>query len=410
MCLESKLKKIDDLFNHFGCHRNDEGFEFSFTVNTENLQLLKQYIDAGVPLGIFQVGVPYVEFDELKLGNEVRAEITSQELRSAGLNVYLDWQAFFAYRPHLTEVPDSFLILSDHTIYTGSTPSTIVKHYFDVCDVLQLLISRAEHTKKMGSTIVEEIIFLHKNKLEITIGYDEKVFEDGMDGISIVKALFDDESHIEQKISILKEVLYSLLFNIPKAERLGYLLSHFGEFSKRLTENYQLYVSEFSFDDVRKEYEESKREYFTKLNDVFSSVQTKMLGIPISIAFASFKMSSIIDASSFWQNLLLALSIAIYSIMMMLMIQNQKHSLEAVKNDYESQMTRLKHHYSEQYDLIEGIQTDLNKRYGYQKKCLRFFLVMTICLFVLVLGAFIVNLNFINLVDVAFGVYAQAIN
>ena len=53
MCLQSKLKKIDDLFDHFGCHRNDEGFAFTFTVNTENLQLLKQNIDAGVPLKAF---------------------------------------------------------------------------------------------------------------------------------------------------------------------------------------------------------------------------------------------------------------------------------------------------------------------------------------------------------------------
>ena len=182
--------------------------------------------------------------------------------------------------------------------------------------------------------------------------------------------------------------------------------------NQRLTEKLKkspLLLCEFSFDDVRKEYEESKREYFTKLNDVFSSVQTKMLGVPISIAFASFKMSSIIDTSSFWQNSLLALSIAIYSIMMVLMIQNQKHSLEAVKKDYESQMTRLKHHYSEQYDLIEGIQTGLNSRYDYQKKCLKFFLVMTICLLVLVLGVFIVNLFSIDMLGFAFGVYSRVI-
>jgi len=394
MCLESKLKRVDDLFNHFGCHRNDEGFEFSFTVNKENLQSLKQYINDGVPLEAFFTGILHVNFDDLKSKNgcEVKAEITVQDFKRAGLNVYLDWQAFFAYKAHLTSVPDSFLILSDHTIYTGSTPSIIIKHYFDVCDVLRLLISRADHTKNFTSTIVEEIVFLHKNKLEITIEYDEKVFEGGMDGISIVKSLFDDEAHIEQKISILKEVLHSLLFNMPKTERLGYLLSNFGEFSKRLTENYQLYVSEFSFDDVRKEYEESKREYFTKLNDVFSSVQTKMLGIPISIAFASFKMSTIADKADSLSNPLLSLAIVIYSLMMILMIKNQKHSLFAVKHDYDSQMSRLKHHYSEQYELIEDIQVGLNHRYSYQNNCLNFFSAMTYCLIIVVVMVEVINL------------------
>lgn len=364
MCLTRNLEKLDSLLKNFDCSHSEDGIDFSFTVSLEKLRLLKEFNDAGLPDLSFDTGEQWVDLGDLssRIGKEVKAELLFQELKAAGLNVYQDWSHFFSYKPHLISVPDSFLILSDHTIHPNEPTSKQVKHYFDVCKIVQLLISRADYIKKITDEIVEEVIFLHKEKLEIPINYTAEVLEEGLDGISIVNALFEDNSHIEQKISIFKEVISSFLSNISKTERLQYLLCHFGEFSKRLNENYQLFVSEFSFDDVRKEYEESKREYFTKLNDVFSSVQTKMLGVPISIAFASFKMNSFVTSASFLTDSLLGLSIVIYSIMMILMIANQNHSLKAVKTDYESQMARLKHHYSDQYKLSEDILIDLNKR------------------------------------------------
>ena len=186
--------------------------------------------------------------------------------------------------------------------------------------------------------------------------------------------------------------MYSVLVNISKTDRLVYLINNFGEFSKRLNENYQLFVSEFSFDEVRKEYEENKRDYFSKLNDIFTSVQTKMLGIPISLGIASFKMSSIVDDISFWTNFLLLLSIVIYSVMMVMLIKNQKHTLESIKNEYKSQMARLKHQYAEQYENIKNIEKELNTRYSFQKTCLNGFYVMTASLFVLVIALFFWNL------------------
>ena len=194
-----------------------------------------------------------------------------------------------------------------------------------------------------------------------------------------------------------------MLSGIQKNARLTYLLTNFGEFSKRLSENYHLFVSEFSFDEVRKEYEESKREYLTKLNDIFSSVQTKMLGIPVSLAVASIKISPIIDANSFWSNLLLFTAVWVYSYMMFSLIKNQTHTLSSVRDEYQSQMNRLKHQYSEQYEIIKHIEHDLDKRHDFQFQSLVRFrrMIMGLLIFVSLLFLYSVPWN---------GVYTHIMN
>jgi len=394
MSVVDKLVKLAEISIPLNCVKHDDGFEFCFTINEETIKLVTECNSVGISFDSFSFGSIFQEFDNLQnnVGKKCTALLLSEQLRNDGLNIYWSWQEFLSYKPNLFSVPENFLIINENVIYPSQNVSGKLKHYIDVNSLIKLISEYADHSIKLTDKIIEEVVFLHKTRLEIPITFTSESLGEGLDGISVFSGLFEDKSHKDQKTSILKEVLYSLLSNAPKLERLEYLLIHFGEFSKRFTENYNLFVSEFSFDEVRKEYEESKRDYFIKLNDIFSSVQTKMLGIPISLALASFKMSSIVDDISFWTNFLLVISIVIYTSMMVMLIKNQKHSLESIKSEYTSQMARLKHQYAKQYEQIKNIQTDLDTRYKFQKSCLNWFYVMSATLFVLILALFFWNL------------------
>lgn len=381
----------------------DAAIEIEFEVTSEIVARIIEFEDTGIKFDSFLIGELFVDLDELseKSGHMVTGKISLITLKSQGLNVYLGWREFLDYKPNLTKIPPNFLILSEGIVYPNEYPCGKAKHYKEICEFLKVLISNADHTESLAENVIKGVIYLHKSRIEIPLIYAENCLGEGLDGISVILAMFNDGSHLDQKNSILKEVLYSLLINTQQSDRLEHLLTNFGEFSKRLNENYQLFVSEFSFDDVRKEYEEKKRDYFSKLNDVFSSVQVKMLGIPISLALASLKMSAIVDDVTFWTNLFLALSIIIYTVMMFMLIKNQKHTLSALKNEYESQMARLKHQYSDQYDEIVGILSELNTRYDYQTTCLNWFYVMTAALFLLVIALFTWNLPWKLIVGIA---------
>ncbi len=397
------LTKLKDLNREFSFAKIDDGYEFSLTISSSKIIQLAEFIDSGIPISAFLLNEMYVELADLSanIGSTVKIQLSSEDLKQKGLSIFNQWNDFLSFKPNFLHPPESFIILQEEVVHPSNSIDGKLKNFFDISNFLRLLNEQADHSTKVTSKVIDELVYLHKSRLEIPIILTADCLNYALDGYSIVDSLFKDGSHAEQKSSIFKEVMYGLLINIPVKERLGYLLSNFGEFSKRFNENYQLFVSEFSFDDVRKEYEENKRDYLTKLNDIFSSVQTKMLGIPISLALASLKMSSVVDGISFWTNFLLAISISIYSIMMFMLIANQKHTLAAVKNEYESQMTRLKHQYSEQYESIKKIETELNIRHDFQKSCLNWFYLMSAALFILILALFTWNLPWNTILGLA---------
>ncbi|MEY8198614.1 MAG: hypothetical protein RPS47_05185 [Colwellia sp.] len=397
------LTKLKDLNREFSFAKNDDGYEFSVTISSNTIIQLTDCIESGIPISAFLLNEMYIELADLstKIDSTVKVQLSSEELNKKKLSLFNEWDDFLSFKPNLLHPPESFIILQEEVVYPSNSVDGKLKHFFDISNFLHLLNDNADHSTKITSKVIDELVFLHKSRLDIPIILPTDCLNEALDGYSIVDSLFKDDSHTEQKSSIFKEVMYGLLINIPEKDRLSYLLLNFGEFSKRFNENYQLFVSEFSFDDVRKEYEENKRDYLTKLNDIFSSVQTKMLGIPISLAIASLKMSSVVDGISFWTNFLLAISITIYSIMMFMLIANQKHTLSAVKSEYQSQMTRLKHQYSEQYESIKKIQSELDTRHDFQKNCLNWFYVMSAALFILILALFTWNLPWKSILGLA---------
>lgn len=403
MNIINKLTSVQDLNNAFNFSVCENDFVFEFINNSSSQYKLEDFHKiTGFELSYLDVDNDIYIDSDISNHDEIclKAELERKDLLDSNLNVYFNWKEMLENKVNLTTSPENFLILDESIIYPDNKPKTEankktinkIEHYQEIISLLKILLVNADHKNKLSNDVIEDVVFLHKSRLEIPISYSEALLDEKLDGISIVKALFDEKSHKEQKKSIFKEVLHGFLINVPKKERLEHLIVYFGEFSKRYNENYQLFVSEFSFDEVRKEYEEKKRDYFTALNDVFSSVQTKMLGIPVSLALGALKMSAIIDDVTFWTNALLAFSIIIYSIMMFMLIKNQKHTLSAIKTEYDSQMTRLKHQYVEQYEEIKNIQIDLDKRHDFQKSCLNWFYVLTFSLFILIVSRFTWNL------------------
>jgi len=366
--------------------RVEESFiTFETTIENQTSEIIQSL---NIDIESIQVGSHFKELTDLSqhIGDKARFQ-----LKKTG-DIFQSWSELLSFKPNLLNCPKSFYILDDKISYPSTEHQGQLKHYLEVISLIQLLVEHSDHAEYLSNEVIDNLTFLHKSRIDIKLTLQDVDLIDSLDGISAISTYFEDIAHKEQKKSIFKEALYSIVTRSKVEERLSYLIHHFGEFSKRFVENYQLFVSEFSFDEIRKEYEENKRDYFVKLDEILSSVQSKMLGIPISLALASFKLSSIVDSQTFWANLFLTLSIVIYSSMMVMLIKNQKHSLTALKSEFTSQMTRLKYQYSEQYDEIENMITDLNDRHDYQKKCLNWFYVMSGSLFIIVFALFLWNL------------------
>lgn len=374
------LKGIQYLFNELKLDRNKNWQEFEFLISDKNLTILDYArLNYSVPFDGFKINEVDYPFEELKKfqNSSAVAYFNSKYFIQNKIEVYQNWDSYLNDKANLTKVPEEFLIISDNEIYQKKDPNTQnFNNYLNIIRVISHLTKAADHTESIGENL-DKIFFLHKTKLQISLNLKEKQISSSLDGISILDSLLSDSHHKDQKITILKEALLGILSNIDTKDRLSYLFDNFGEFTTRFSENYNYFVSEFSFDKVRKEYEEKKREYLTKLNEIFSSVHTQLLGIPISLAVAALKISDANNGNTFFTNSLIFVSIFIYGIMVISLLNNQSHSLNSVKSDYHSQISRLSSQYPIQYNSIRQIEKELNSRFTFHQKTIKSYKIIT---------------------------------
>ncbi|EOW9434109.1 hypothetical protein ACPF0Q_000648 [Vibrio cholerae] len=311
------------------------------------------------------------------VGNNYEITLSLVIFRQDGINIYASWSQFFDFNDNQSITPDSFYIISDRSKYIGQTEGLTgdLKNYLNTVTLVNILIELSDHFESGNGLNVPNIVMLHKNRLEIPCKYKIDDIRSGLDGITHINNWINDNAHKDQKVSIFKTALYDFLKSVQREKRFEYLLLHFGEFTSQVTENYELYVSEFSFDDVRLEYQEKKRDYMLKINETFSSIQTKALGIPVSIAAIAMRLStSKLDGFDKATNTLLFLAASVYGLMMLLLIQNQKHSLTSIEVEYKGQINRLKKEYPEHHDKISVEFKDLDSRCRMQRFQLNVFL------------------------------------
>ena len=378
------LKAIIELFNSTKVkYNNKKLFELSVVMTSELKETLKNLDIKEIP---FDINGDYFKPQDIELEVQYKLEMDPHLIREAGVLIYNCWDEFFSFPRHLSQSPEAFYIHKTRDAYLGSDENInkTVKCYIDTLHLISSLNKCAEHTETTADKR-HNVIFLHKARLEIECDYELKDIEHGIDGITSIVTWLAQDTHQDQRKSIFKAALYDILKSEKKSRRFRYLVTNFGIISTQIIENYNLYVSEFSFDDVRLEYQEKKREYLTKINETFSSIQTKALGIPISIALVALRLSSQKPTQlTLATDFLLFSAACIYSLMMILLIFNQKHTLKSIKHEYIGQITRLKKKYPKQHEQIKIEFNELDSRQRFQQWQLNIFAFLTFTFLLLV--------------------------
>ena len=218
----------------------------------------------------------------------------------------------------------------------GSNLPDLVKGYIDASLFASTLNDISDHSLPLAP----KAIFLQGEKLELSLSYssgDHSVLE------GLEKFIFDfvkADIHKDQKATIIKGVLIEMLKN-NEIDRLtvSCLIKRFSEFLERVNANYQLYVSEFSFDKIKEQVESEKFEFTLKLNKVFSDIQNQLLAVPIALVLVSSQMK-LSNGLSFI-NMSIWCGVLIFGIFMSLLIRNQRSTLNAIKLEIDSQWNSI---------------------------------------------------------------------
>lgn len=240
--------------------------------------------------------------------------------------------------------PEQFYLASEDYLYPeddAPLPAGI-SNYLDASLFASTLYDLADH----GLPGDPKAIFLHGEKLELSLIYK-------LDDLRPLKGLkkfildfVSAEIHKEQKVTIIKDVLLEMLKN-NEIDRLtlSCLIKRFSEFLERVNANYQLYVSEFSFEKIKAQVESEKFDFILKLNKIFSDIQNQLLAVPVALILVGSQMK-VVDGFAL-KNIIIWCSALVFGFFMSLLIRNQRSALKAIKMEVDSQWGAIqsKHKY-----------------------------------------------------------------
>lgn len=264
-------------------------------------------------------------------------------------------------------VPNEFYIADikyHHPNDTDHAPQAVTQ-YLDAAKLVTVLTGLADHSDR------SKAIFLHGSKLEIKLSYSEADLKPLVGLQEFVRDFVDAEIHKEQKKTIIKSVLFEML-KAHEIEKLTIpcLLQRFEDFRDRVGSNYQLYVSEFSFEKIREQVEKEKFQFITKLNKSFSDIQNQLLAVPVALVIIGSQMKSEPELSL--ANAAIWLGSIVFAIFMSLLIRNQRETVKAIKAELDSQWKSIKSKHLLVGEKLQVHYSQLNSRYWLQ----RFFLAV----------------------------------
>ena len=328
-------------------------------LNADDISLLRQLENEGKYL------LPTTFDDQQYLGKKFEVE---------GLNVSRLQNQFFAeswhdflinHGFHLCK-PSLFYIKEEDYFSDDTAITERGQRYFEILDLINFLKKMADVSHQKINSL--QLVFLNKEKLELDVKYDFSDLRNLPTLAKLSKEYLTDDPHQEQRKSLFKVVLFELVKNVPDEQKFKHLLKIFNELSKRVDENYRLYMEGFSFEKVKEEVERNRLEYSLKLNKVFSEIQNQILTIPLALILIGSQLTQ--ENSISIKNVAVILGLLVFIFFMNMLLKNQRHSLEAINLEIIDIKDKLRHSKSSTADKLMPIYSSLDTRFKQQKRAI----------------------------------------
>lgn len=315
-----------------------------------------------------------IDFDVLRTALDQASLLISANVSDRTLECHLAKGFFISLEDLLAAParriisPSRFYLADSDSLYSGAPAELPAagQHYLAAAKLYGVLAKEADHQGGVGDA--KTLVFLHKEKIEIVPQYTSADLHELPDLNAFEAEFIASETHQEQKRTILKTALLEL-FSGRKKLPFSELLNRFDEFVDKVRAGYQLYVAEFSFQKVKAEVEKEKLDAMVKLNKVFSDVQGQLLAVPVALVLVGGQM----EDKGAWtsKNLLIWFGALIFSILMDLLIRNQRHTLKAVKHEIDQQRQQIENKYQAIAPRFADIYKEIEDRHTHQQWLIR---------------------------------------
>lgn len=304
-----------------------------------------------------------VESGNIEQGQTITLHISPPKLRLGQLHF-----SFNDYlknpKNRIKEASNFFIVDLNYYNREKETPSLISKYR----DVLSLITLFKDCSAYLDETNVE-LVFVDSNVLKIPVNYSTDDLLNVNDGlVHNLIANFAEDTHKEQKLTILASSIKSLCESKTKDTSFSFMLRDLGQLYESYHKGYKVFVSGFSYDKILDQLRVAKIEEMGKIHKVFSDIQNQVLGIPVATIIVATQMKQ----ANGWDsqaliNTAVVLGALFFTIMIMFVLFNQWQTLTAIKDELNHKKKQAENNFSAIYDDIKGTFDSLSIRLMVQK-------------------------------------------
>jgi hypothetical protein len=299
------------------------------TINEESQKQIKQFYDDDLIESIKDSSDNLISVDNLSNSSQpVCVEFVTAELKTKGF--YITFADFVV--DNRFELNDNFYIQELNYNSESSGNQEKIEKYKILLELIQKLIIKSKFVKDED---VKTLFLFQENKfIELPID-NGIVYEDFLqsENISLVEEYVKSIDEYKEKRSIFLQELIDFLFP-ERSNRFQYLLSNFKEFFERCNTSFEFYLSNFSYNKVKMEIDNSVFEHSKNIRNIINDAQSKLIAIPAAFVLAATQIdfSNVISI----KNIIIIASSFIFSYIISIFIQNQKNALNIVSENVEN--------------------------------------------------------------------------
>lgn len=327
--------------------------EASITIsNEEILRTLSDVTENPHDFGIT------VEAGNLEVGETLTLHVTQPKVRLGQLHLSFD-EYLKNSKNRIKEASNFFIINLSYHNRDGDTPSIIASYR----NVLRLISLFKECSAYLDETSVE-LVFVDTNVLKIPVNYTTEDLKNiNNDLIDTTIANFAEDTHKEQKLTILASSIKSLCESKTKDSSFSFLLRDIGQLSESFHRGYKVFVSGFSYEKILDQLRVAKIEEMGKIHKVFSDIQNQILGIPVAtiIVATQMKQANGWDAQALI-NTAVVLGSLFFTTMILFVFFNQWQTLNAIADELKHKQEQAANNYKAIYEDIKSTFDSLSVR------------------------------------------------
>jgi len=365
----STLKRIKNLLEQLSNVEFDDDTLFGFiSLDAQTISWLKQLSASSIIEDTCSIKDRVTLISSLidkHHGHSAKINIDLSKYKNKKIFIAKNLQNLINYSDNRVSAPENILLYNEnrYEIYPSDKPNLHLSKYRKIINLINILKAEAEHNN--GDY---DLIYYHGKKFHIIFdNWDIDLLNYDLDGLGDIINLFHQKEHNLAFKSIFVETLAKVLEIFPEPERFEQLIKNFERFSFQFEEIFRNYLADFSFEKVRDEHEEKHREYTTKLTAIFTDIGNKVLVIPLTLFLSVEKIKPFDSVYSgndqiFFTNtgvLFIALMSFIY---VRQLTTHQKHTIDAITNEYFNVISRLEHKSAESVNQLESFKNSIKKR------------------------------------------------